>query len=166
MLHCKFSNAPQNLLIQHKFCCVILIGRILTRNQITPTYVSWSSLGWAEQSQHILSPFSIPSFQSVKLVLQEFLYFHQNRLQEYIHGNLGNLSTSLKGHFTHEPRAVTMNLWEPKRKCPKVILTHLQNHVVWSRILKCSVWNPMWPGPQPNAISMNGHSCRSSHMIK
>ena len=24
-----------------------------------------------------------------------------------------------KDHFTHEPRAVTMELWEPKRKCPK-----------------------------------------------
>ena len=44
-----------------------------------------------------------------------------------------------KGHFTHEPRAVTMRLWEPKRKCPKAVPTHLQNHVVWSQILKCSV---------------------------
>jgi hypothetical protein len=44
-----------------------------------------------------------------------------------------------KGHSTHEPRAVTMKLWEPKRKCPKVVPTHLQNHVVWSRILKRSV---------------------------
>ena len=32
-----------------------------------------------------------------------------------------------------------MKLWEPKRKCPKAIPRHLQNHVVWSRILKCSV---------------------------
>ena len=44
-----------------------------------------------------------------------------------------------KGHFTHEPRAMTMKLWEPERKCPKAIPRHLQNHVVWSRILKCSV---------------------------
>ena len=44
-----------------------------------------------------------------------------------------------KGHFSNEPRAVTMKLWEPKRKCPKAIPTHLQNHVVRSRILKCSV---------------------------
>ena len=44
-----------------------------------------------------------------------------------------------KGHFTHEPRAVTMKLWEPKRKCPKAIPTHLQNHVLWSRTLECSV---------------------------
>jgi len=32
-----------------------------------------------------------------------------------------------------------MRLWEPKRKCPKAIPTHLQNHVVWSWTLKCSV---------------------------
>jgi hypothetical protein len=44
-----------------------------------------------------------------------------------------------KGHFTHKPRAVTMKFWEPKRKCPNPIPTHLQTHVVWSRILKCSV---------------------------
>ena len=30
-------------------------------------------------------------------------------------------------------------LWEPKRKCPKAVPTHLQHHVVWSRTLKCSV---------------------------
>ena len=47
--------------------------------------------------------------------------------------------TRLKGHFTHEPRAMTMKLWEPKRKCPKAVPRHLQNHVVWSRTLKCSV---------------------------
>ena len=44
-----------------------------------------------------------------------------------------------KGHFTHEPRVVTMKLWEPKRKCPKAVPTHLQNHVVWSQTRKCSV---------------------------
>ena len=38
---------------------------------------------------------------------------------------------SLKGHFTHKPRVVTMKLWEPKR--------HIQYHVVWSWALKCIV---------------------------
>ena len=47
--------------------------------------------------------------------------------------------TQTKGHFTHEPRAVTLKLWELKRKCPKAVPRYLQNHVVWSRILKCSV---------------------------
>ena len=31
-----------------------------------------------------------------------------------------------KGYFTHEPRAVTMKLWEPKRKCPKAVPMHPQ----------------------------------------
>ena len=44
-----------------------------------------------------------------------------------------------KAHFTHEPSAVTMKLWEPKGKCPKAFPTHLQNHILWSRILNCSV---------------------------
>ena len=44
-----------------------------------------------------------------------------------------------KGHLTLEPRPVTMKLWEPKRKCPKAIPTHLPNRVVWSRTLECSV---------------------------
>ena len=70
-----------------------------------------------------------------------------------------------KGHFTHKPRAMTIKVWEPKRKRPKVVPTHLQNHVVWSRILECSV-SCMWSGPQPNATSMNFYPCGSSHMIK
>ena len=45
----------------------------------------------------------------------------------------------VKGHFTHEPRALTMKLWEPKKNCPKAIPSHLQNHVLWSRTLKCNV---------------------------
>ena len=45
----------------------------------------------------------------------------------------------LRVHFIYEPRAVTMKLWEPKRKCPKAVPTHLHNRIVWSRTLKCSV---------------------------
>ena len=36
-------------------------------------------------------------------------------------------------------RAVTMQLGEPKNMCSKVVPTHLQNLVVWSRTPKCSV---------------------------
>jgi hypothetical protein len=70
-----------------------------------------------------------------------------------------------KAHFTHEPRPMTMKLWEPKRKCPKAVQTHLQNQVGWSRTLECSV-EPYVMGPQPNAISMDFYLCGSSHMIK
>ena len=45
----------------------------------------------------------------------------------------------LHGHFTHEPRTVTMKLWEPPKKSPKAIPKHFQNHVVWSRAVKCNV---------------------------
>ena len=51
-----------------------------------------------------------------------------------------------KGHYTHEPRAVTTKLWDPKRKCPKAVPKHLQTHVMWSWILKCSV-RPYVTGP-------------------
>ena len=40
--------------------------------------------------------------------------------------------------FINDPKAVTIKLWEPIRKCLKAILRHLQKHVVWSRILKCT----------------------------
>ena len=40
-------------------------------------------------------------------------------------------------HTSQEPWP--WNCERPKRKCPKGVPTHLQNHVVWSRTLKCSV---------------------------
>ena len=43
------------------------------------------------------------------------------------------------GHFTFEPRAVTMKFREPKRNCAKVVPRHLQNHRVWSWTFKYSV---------------------------
>jgi hypothetical protein len=48
-------------------------------------------------------------------------------------------SQQCEGHFAHEPRAVTMKLWEPERKCLEAVPRHLQNHVVWSWTLRCSV---------------------------
>ena len=69
--------------------------------------------------------------------------------ESFVHGSLINMymveglcwtdERYAQGHFTHEPRAVTMMLREPKRKCPKAVPTHLQHHVVWSQVLKCSV---------------------------
>jgi hypothetical protein len=73
-----------------------------------------------------------------------------------------------KGHFAHDPRAVTMKLWEPKRKCPMATVpTQVQTHVVvWSRTSKCRLKNICDPGPQLTAISTKFYSCKSSHMIK
>ena len=54
----------------------------------------------------------------------------------------------------------------PKRKCPKAMVpTHPQNHVVWSRTLKCSV-KPYVIGPSTKCyFKCNFYSCGSSHMI-
>ena len=71
----------------------------------------------------------------------------------------------IEGHFTHKPRAVTLKSREPKRKCPKAIPRHLQNHVVWSRIHKCSV-KPYVTKPSTKCYFNEFHSCRCSHMIK
>ena len=48
------------------------------------------------------------------------------------HCNLGPLHTQAKSRDHEIVR-------KPKRKCPKAVPTHLQNHVVWSRTLKISV---------------------------
>ena len=40
-------------------------------------------------------------------------------------------------HTSQEPWPWTCE--SPKRKCSKAVPTHLQNHVVWSRVPKCSV---------------------------
>jgi len=73
--------------------------------------------------------------------------------------------TMSEGHFTHEPRAVTMKLWEPKRKCPKAVRTHLQNHLVWSQTLKCRVKVICDRTLNQMLFSINFYLCRSSHLI-
>ena len=67
--------------------------------------------------------------------------------------------------FTHEPRTMTMKLWEPKRKRPKSVPRHLQNHVVWSWTLKCSV-KPSMTGPSTKCYFNKFLFMWSSCMIK
>ena len=71
---------------------------------------------------------------------------------------LGPLHTRIKSRDREIVRAQKKSV---QRSSP----THLQNHVVWSRTLKCSV-KPYMMGPQPNVVSMNFYSCGSSHMIE
>ena len=72
-----------------------------------------------------------------------------------------------EGHFTHVPRAVTMKLQEPKRKCPKVVLTHLQSHVVvWSQTFSYSVKSYVTKLSTKCLFNECFYSCRSSHMMK
>jgi hypothetical protein len=68
---------------------------------------------------------------------RKLLKFSQKKVAEI--AVIALLSPILIRATSHEPRAVTMKLWEPKSKWPKAIPRHFQNHVVWSRILKCSV---------------------------
>ena len=49
------------------------------------------------------------------------------------------LHRRLRATSHHGPRAVTMELWEYKRKCQKAVPRHFQTHIVWSQTLKCSV---------------------------
>ena len=84
--------------------------------------------------------------------------FHREFLFSFALGNASGVQSLLKvwthvgaqkgylGPFTHEPRVVAMKFWEPKRNCLEAVPTHLQNHVVWSRSLKCSV-KPYVTGP-------------------
>ena len=70
-----------------------------------------------------------------------------------------------KGHFTHEPRP-----WSPNCESPKESVQRLSEYTF--KIMYCGhksssvMWSHMWPGPQPNAITMNFYLCKSSHMIK
>ena len=71
---------------------------------------------------------------------------------------MGKSPAYSKAHFTHQPRAVTMKLWEPKRSVQRP-------SQVTSTIRSCwfgpssVVWSHMWLGLQPNAILMNFYSC-------
>ena len=44
-----------------------------------------------------------------------------------------------EGHFKTRAKSHDHEIVRPKRKCPKVVPTHLQHHVVWSRTFECSV---------------------------
>jgi hypothetical protein len=65
-----------------------------------------------------------------------FIYFSDETTSPL---GYGNTCLYYEGHFTHEPRAMTMRLWKPKLKCPNAVPRHFQHHGVWSWALKCSV---------------------------
>ena len=90
-------------------------------------------LEWETQAMSggdLLSRITIKYDNSSLILCRIWLLLKGKRQQHYT-----------KGHFTHEPRAVIVRLWEPKRKCPKAVPRHIHNHVVWSRTLECSVWS-------------------------
>ena len=80
-------------------------------------------------------------------------------------------------YFTHEPRAGTMELWEPKRNCPKAIPTwsKSRDHDQSVQRLSQMISEFLWRGPGPSSVKSyaTGPSmkliyvpARSSHMIE
>ena len=81
-----------------------------------------------------------PIFQNKLYYFTSSWYnFYSKKDQAHVFVSCRQTLRITKGHFTHKPRAVIMKLWEPRRKCPRVVPRDLQNNVVWSRALKCSV---------------------------
>ena len=52
----------------------------------------------------------------------------------------------------HEPRVMTMKLWEPKRSVQR------PSQDTYGNMPSTVVWSHMWLGPQPKAISVNLYS--------
>ena len=52
----------------------------------------------------------------------------------------------------HEPRVMTMKLWEPKRSVQR------PSQDTYGNMPSIVVWSHMWLGPQPKAISVNLYS--------
>jgi hypothetical protein len=109
--------------------------------------------------KHMVEQALILGFQGSLFYYQ--IGLHKARWLDYCTPSHGHI-TLLRCHFTHEPRAVTMKLREPKGKCPKAIPRHLP-----PRSCKCGHgpsnvgWSHMWSDPQPNLISMNLYWCGS-----
>ena len=75
----------------------------------------------------------------VTCIIVSLIFFGGNMLRLYWRLTTSSLVSRHEGHFTHKPRAVTMEFWESKRKCPRAVPSHLYNHVVRPRTLECSV---------------------------
>ena len=65
-----------------------------------------------------------------------------------------------QGQFTHEPRAVTMKLWEPKRKCPRGPYGHFTHKTKspWPLHFKQSHW---WKRRRWSKLALH-HACGAS----
>jgi hypothetical protein len=91
--------------------------------------IFWRRAGWLPATIYSIytrcrSNFTFPSL-SIYCTRRVHLSFAWPAWPDTFH-SIG----TLRAHFTHEPRAVSRKLWESKRKCPKAVPRHLQNHVV------------------------------------
>jgi hypothetical protein len=159
------SWSLQPLLAPSITCPTVIMWKVVLQhlfiNIIPINFRGWNgtkTLVWLRGWLHrplLAQSVNISNYNSVESGGSTFIYEHN---PQQFHGwnwtkklVWAGHEGSTKGRFTHKPRAVTMKLWEPKRKCPKAVPTQIQNHVVWSRILKCSVKSYV-TGPQPNAF--------------
>ena len=69
---------------------------------------------------------------------------------------------------THEPRAVTVKLWEPERKVYVQRPCQGVSKVMWwcGHGSSSVVWSHVWLGSRPNVVSMSFCSCGFSCMLK
>ena len=89
------------------------------------------------------------TWKTNQVTLTWWIYYNLNKI---IHVYLGPLHTQAKSRdhgIVRAQRKVSRGLFNIPRHGPSII-----------------VWSHMWPGPQPNAISMNLYSCGASHMVK
>ena len=100
----------------------------------------------------------------IKAIRQQINVKNLNKCQNH-HGTTDNYKL-LRGsdQQLYQVRATshmsqTLQPWNCES--PKVVSKQFQNHVVWSRTLKCSVKSYIL-GPQPTAISMSCCSCGPS----
>jgi len=63
-------------------------------------------------------------------------------------------------HTSQEVWPCDHEIVRAQKKVSKGHPKHLQNHVVYA------LWSHTWPGPGPNALSMNVYSCEFSNVIK
>ena len=79
---------------------------------------------------------------------------------------MDSLALILSAISTLEPRAVTVELWGAKRKCPKRPSQDIfQNHVVWSQPSRV-VGRHMWSGPLSMLFQRISNHVGCSHMIE
>ena len=143
--HLKLVFSNQSYQTLSNFDIICICDYFLERNCFT--------IYFTKINDSVASPWYVKvAFFYKKIETCETLYFIANNLQCYwgLEKRKGRLSrrywwNQKKGHFTHEPRVVIMKLWELRRKYPKAIPKHLQNHEVWSRTFERSV-KGTWTG--------------------
>ena len=79
--------------------------------------------------------------------------------------NVITIMKSGKGYFTHT-KSRDHEIARAHKKVSKGRPSKPPKSCIVVTDPRSVVWSHMWPGPQPNAISINFYTCKSSHMIK